>query len=75
MAMGVGRILFRGEAVGDFPKNFSRGAKSGEICFLPVKDEKTIFFCPNFQNPKGSEAPPNPPSEAHGHGLLLKTSF
>jgi len=42
--MGVGRI-FSGGKVGDFPKIFSRGVKSGEICFLPDEIEKTTFLC------------------------------
>jgi len=43
--MGVGRIFSRRGAVGDFPKMFSRGAKSGEICFSPLEIEKTTFYC------------------------------
>jgi len=35
--------------VGDFPKIFYRwGAKSGEIWFLTLETEKTIFFANNF---------------------------
>jgi len=26
-----------------FFKSFSKGAKSGEICFLPLKTKKTVF--------------------------------
>jgi len=44
-SMGVGRIFSRGGEEGDFPKIFSRGAKIGEICFLPLEIEKTTFFC------------------------------
>jgi len=43
--MGVGRIFSRdgGELV-DFSKSFSRGAKRGEICFLPLETKKTAFL-------------------------------
>jgi len=34
-----------GGAVGDFPKIFPGGAKSGEICFSPLEIEKTTFLC------------------------------
>jgi len=37
--------FFPGGSVGEFPKIFSRGARSGEICFLPLEIEKTTFFC------------------------------
>jgi len=39
------RKFFQGGAVGDFPKIYSREAKSGEICFLPLEIEKITFFC------------------------------
>jgi len=42
--MGVGRIFSRGGSRG-ISQNFSRGAKSGEICFLPLKIEKNNLFC------------------------------
>ena len=41
-----------GGAVGDFPEFFQRGAKSGEICFLPLKKKiektktKNLVFTP-----------------------------
>jgi len=28
----------------DFSKSFSRGAKAGEICFLPLEPKKIAFF-------------------------------
>jgi len=37
--------FFTGEALGYFSKFFSRGYKSGEICFFPLKTKKTTFFC------------------------------
>jgi len=46
-------------AVGDFLKLVSRGAKSGEICFLPLEIEKTTFFAHNFKI-QGAKAPPSP---------------
>jgi len=33
---------------GIFPK-FFQGAKSGEICFFPLKTKKTTFFAKNFK--------------------------
>ena len=46
--MGVGR-------------NFSRGgAKSGEICFLPLEIEKTTFFANNYKI-LGARPPPADP--------------
>ena len=47
---------FHGGPLGDFFQNFSRGGKSGEICFYPLETKKKTFFCCNFQNP-----PPLPP--------------
>ena len=44
-------------AVGDFSKIFCRGAKSGEICFLRLEIEKTIFFANNFKI-QGRPCPP-----------------
>ena len=35
---------FPGVALVHFSKSFSRGAKSGEICFLPLKTKKTALF-------------------------------
>ena len=53
-------FFLRGGAVGDFPKIFSRGAKSGEIWFLPLEIEKTTFFANNFkiQESQGPLVPP-----------------
>jgi len=49
---------------------FQVGAKSGEICFLPLEMEKTTLFCYLFQNPGGTKAPlPTPMSE---YDLLLE---
>ena len=46
IAMGVGRISSRGGGSEGFSQNFfQKGAKSGEICLLPLEIEKTIFFC------------------------------
>jgi len=38
-----------GGEVGDFPKIFSRGTKSGEICFYPSKLKKQPFLANNFK--------------------------
>ena len=44
--MGVGRIFSRGGGSREFSQKFFQGgAKSGEICFLPLENEKTTFFC------------------------------
>jgi len=46
--VGVGRIFSRGVQSGIFPgiaKDFSRGAKDGEISFYPMETKKTTFFC------------------------------
>jgi len=37
---------------------FQGGAKSGEICFLPLEIEKTTFFDNNFKIQEGPKAPP-----------------
>ena len=58
-AMGVWGI-FPGEALGDFSKIFLEGAKTGEICFFPLKTKKTTFFCWEFKNPFR-----RPPSDTH----------
>ena len=47
VCMGVGRIFPWGPLV-DFIKVFLLGAKSGEICFLPLETEKTTFFAEIF---------------------------
>ena len=49
VCMGVGRIFSRGATSGFFQK-FSRGTKSGEICFLPLETKKTLFWW-KFQIP------------------------
>ena len=54
--MSVGRILSRGALV-DFFKSFSKGAKSGEIWFLPLTTKKTAFFAEIFKF--------LPPSDTH----------
>ena len=56
----IGRF-FPGATTGDFSKIFPGGAKSGEICFLPIETEKTTLFFWNFQNPGGAKAPLPPP--------------
>ena len=47
MIRGIGaeRIFSWRGPVGDFPKIFERGTKSGEIWFLPFEIEKTTCFC------------------------------
>jgi len=47
--MGVARILSR-VALVDFSKVFSRGDKSGGICFLQLKTKKTAFFAEIFKH-------------------------
>ena len=47
--MGVGRIVTREGPLGDLSEFFSRGAKSGEIYFFPLKTKKTTFFAKNFK--------------------------
>jgi len=44
LSVGVGRI-------------FSTGAKSGEICFFPLKTKTTTFLAENFKI-KGGPRPP-----------------
>jgi len=41
MCMGVEKIFSRGPLV-NFSKSSSRGARSGEICFLPLETKKNI---------------------------------
>ena len=57
---GRRKDFFQGGPVGDFPKIFSRGAKSGEIWFLPLEIEKTTFFANNFKI-RGGQGRPRPP--------------
>ena len=49
--MGVGRF-FPGGPLVDFSKMFPGGAKSGEICFFPLKTIKTTLFWWKFQSPE-----------------------
>jgi len=42
VCMGVEKIFSTGPLV-DFSKIFSKGAKSGEICFLPLESKKQHF--------------------------------
>ena len=70
--MGVGKIFSRRGTRGFF-QNFSRGTKSGEICFFPLKTKKTTFFCYEFQNPIGVKAhlpPPSPTPMEHTHMVM-----
>jgi len=53
--------FFQGGPLGDFSKFFSRGAKSGKICFFPLKTKKTTFFATNFKIHGGQV----PTSDAH----------
>jgi len=57
---GRRKDFFQGEPVGDFPKIFPGGAKSGEIWFLLLEIEKTTFFANNFKI-QGGQGPPAPP--------------
>jgi len=54
--MGNGRIFSRGGSRG-FSQNFSRGDKSCEIWFLPLKIEETTFFANNFKIPSPLRTP------------------
>ena len=49
VCMGVGRNFSWGEALVDFSKSFSTGAKSGEIWFLPLEIKKPAFFAEIFK--------------------------
>ena len=49
-SMGPERIFARGGGSTGFSQHFFQGgAKSGEICFLPLEIEKTTFFASNFK--------------------------
>jgi len=50
---GRRKDYFHGGPVGNFPKIFSRGTKSSEICFLPLEIEKNNFFLLIFSKSKG----------------------
>jgi len=62
--MGVRRIFSRGGQEGIFPKFFPGGAKSSEICFLPLEIEKTTIFANHF---KIQEEPRPPALHARMH--------
>jgi len=62
---GRRKDFFQGAHKGIFPKFFQGGPKSGEICFLPLENKKTTFFCKNFQNPGGNLPPLPTPMHAH----------
>jgi len=53
--MDFERIFSKGGALGIFPK-FFQGAKSGEICFFPLKIKKTTFFVEIFKIQGGQGA-------------------
>jgi len=65
---GCRQEFFQGGAEGDFPKSFPGRAKSDEICFLPLKIEKTTFFANNFKIKGRAKPPLPPPSDAHALG-------
>ena len=44
---------------------FSRGDKSGKICFIPLEIMKTIFSAQIFKIQGAALAPPSPSSDAH----------
>jgi len=64
-SMGVGRIFSRGTSRAYF-QNFSRGGKSGEICFFPLKTKKTTFFAEHF---KIQERGKPPTSDAYAYKI------
>jgi len=71
--MGVGKIFSGGDHLGIFPELFQGGAKSGEICFFPIKTKKKQpFFAKKFKFHGGK--PPCPTSDAHGCSLLQMKS-
>ena len=49
VCIGVGRNFSRGATSGFFQNVFIREAKSGEICFLPLKIKKTASFAEIFK--------------------------
>jgi len=49
VCMGVRRNYSLGGHQWIFPKVFLQGAKRGEICFLPLKIKKTVFFADIFK--------------------------
>jgi len=50
-----------------FFQNFSRGAKSGEICFFPLKTKNNLFLL-KISNSRGDLAPP---SDAHEYEMCV----
>ena len=51
--MGVGRIFCKWGHKRIFPKFFPGGAKSGEICFFPLKTKKITIFAKNSHSRVG----------------------
>jgi len=64
-------VFFQWGPLGDFSKLFQGRAKSGEICFLPLKIEKTTFCCWKFLNPGGTLAPLPPFQHPCWHRQVL----
>jgi len=60
LSMGVGRIISREGPLGDLSKVFPGGAKSGEVCFFPLKTKQTTFFTENFEIQRGKAPCPYP---------------
>jgi len=54
---GRRKNFFPGRATRVFFYNFSRGGKSGEICFFPLETKKTTFFAEIFKI-QGRQGPP-----------------
>ena len=65
MDMAIGRIFQGGTRV--FFQSFSRGAKSGKICFFLLETKKTIFFAKFFKIQGGPRSPCRP-SDVHVRG-------
>jgi len=58
--MSVGRTFSKGGARGFF-QNFSRDAKSGEICFYPLETKKATFLLKFLKSREGQGTPAPPP--------------
>ena len=71
--MGVGRIFSRGGGSRRFSQNFSRGAKSGEICFLSLEIEKNNLFLLIISKPL--RGPSHPPSDARDRAYYFLRYF
>jgi len=67
---GHRKNFFQGRHWGFF-QNFSRGTKSGEICFFSLKAKKATIFAENFKI-QGSLGPLAPPSYTHGRDNQVK---